>query len=103
MKNLLLKRYNATIWQITLQASSNNVDAKLLKSSPQTNNGVPRGIPRLAYKYIGNLFKDLLLQNYNTTFCEITMQASSYNVYSKLHDKTVNLGLKLGSQEGFKI
>ena len=51
---------------------------------PQTNIGAQEGVQSLTQKYIGNMFKNLLLKNYIATVCEITMQASLAIVDSKL-------------------
>lgn len=32
--------------------------------------------------YIGKMFKNLLLKNYKATICDITLQASSFNIDS---------------------
>lgn len=51
-KNILLKVYDATICNITLQASSNNIDCKLYKL------WAPSGVQILTQKYIRKIFKN---------------------------------------------
>lgn len=68
-KILLLKNCSAPICEITLQASSNIVDSKLLKSLPRINNVALRWVQNLIYNYIGKMFKNILLKNYNAAIC----------------------------------
>lgn len=68
---------------ITMQASSNNVDYKLLKLWPLSNTGAPRGIQSLTKKYIGTMFQNIFRKFYNARIFYFNMQASSNSVNSK--------------------
>lgn len=78
LKNLLLKKYNAKISEITIQASYDSVDSKLVK--PWFPDKPLRCFESFKFKYIGNTYKNLLIQN-KAAICEITIQASYKHLY----------------------
>lgn len=54
----------------------------LLNYVHQTNTGALRGVQILTQENQGKKLKNLHLNKYNATICDITMQASSNNVDS---------------------
>lgn len=69
----LLKKYNAKFSEIAIQASYDSVDSKLVK--PWFPDKPLRCFESLKFKYKGNTYKNLLIQN-KAAICEITIQAS---------------------------
>lgn len=43
----------------------------------------PHGVYSSKVKFIGKMLNNLLLKNYNATFCEVTMQAFSDSVVTR--------------------
>lgn len=55
-----------------------------LNRDPQTNTGATSEVQILAYKYIGKMFNNLLLEVFNATICKSTVVASSEKANSRL-------------------
>lgn len=72
----MLKELVTICEKIIMQASLGGVDSKLLNCDPRTNSNAPRGVQSLKFKYIRNMFLNILPNNYTATMCETTKQVS---------------------------
>lgn len=65
VQNFLFKTYNATICEMTLQASSNKEAFKLLIPWSSCQSGAPGTVPKSIFKYEGDFKKkNLVLKIY---------------------------------------
>lgn len=72
---VILKDYNATICEISMQASSYQIDFKLFKPWHRGQTWTIRKVKSSTQKYIRETFLNCLIKKCNALIIDVTMQA----------------------------